>query len=134
MNEKKELYRGKAVAIKDEKQTFKALLKALIFCFVVFAVAKYLPFSWAFEIGAIIASAFYINKVMKQGTFIATYILYEDTLVVLTRYGFIEMETARYNLSEAVITEKTISQGGITKPFYPDDKLKEILKTKMSSE
>lgn len=134
MNEKKELYRGKAVAVKDDRQTIKALLKALIFCVVVFAVAKYLPFSWAFEIGAIIASAIYINKVLKQGTFIATYVLYEDTLVVLTRYGFIEMETARYNLSEAVITEKTISQDGITKPFYPDDKLKEILKAKMSSE
>ena len=134
MNEKKELYRGKAMAVKDDKQTIKALLKALIFCVVVFTVAKYLPFSWAFEIGAIIASAIYINKVLKQGTFIATYILYEDTLVVLTRYGLIEMETARYDLSEAVITEKTISQDGITKPFYPDEELKKILKTKMSSE
>lgn len=134
MNEKKELYRGKAVAVKDDRQTIKALLKALIFCVIVFAVAKYLPFSWAFEIGAIIASAIYINKVLKQGTFIATYVLYEDTLVVLTRYGLIEMETARYNLSEAVITENTITSCGKTKPFYPDDKLKEILKTKMSSE
>ena len=134
MNEKKEIYRGKAVAVKDDRQTLKALLKALIFCVVVFAAAKYLPFSWAFEIGAIIASAIYINKVLKQGTFIATYVLYEDSLVVLTRYGLIEMETARYNLSEAVITEKTISQDGITKPFYPDDELKKILKAKMSSE
>lgn len=134
MNEKKELYRGKAVAVKDDKQTIKALLRALIFCVVVFAVAKRLPFSWAFEIGAIIASAFYINKVLKQGTFIATYVLYEDTLVVLTRYGLIEMETARYNLSKTVFTETTITSSGKTVPFYPDDKLKEILKTKMSSE
>lgn len=134
MDKEKELYRGKAVAVKDDRQTIKALLKALIFCVVVFAVAKYLPFSWAFEIGAIIASAIYINKVLKQGTFIATYVLYEDTLVVLTRYGFIEMETARYDLSEAVFTENTITSGGKTVPFYPDEKLKEILKTKMSSE
>lgn len=127
MSKKKEIYRGKAVAVKDEKQTIKALLKALIFCVVVFTVAKYLPFSWAFEIGAIIASAFYINKVMKQGTFIATYILYEDTLVVLTRYGFIEMETARYDLSEAVFTETTITANGKTVPFYPDEKLKSLI-------
>lgn len=127
MNEKKELYRGKAVAVKDDRQTIKALLKALVFCVVVFAAAKYLPFSWVFEIGAIIASAIYINKVLKQGTFIATYVLYEDTLVVLTRYGFIEMETARYDLSEAVITESTITSGGKTVPFYPDEKLKSLI-------
>lgn len=127
MNEKKELYRGKAVAVKDDRQTIKALLKALIFCVVIFAVAKYLPFSWAFEIGAIIASAIYINKVLKQGTFIATYILYEDTLVVLTRYGLIEMETARYDLSEAEFTESTITSGGRTVPFYPDEKLKSLI-------
>lgn len=127
MNEKKELYRGRAVAVKDDRQTVKALLKALIFCVVVFAVAKYLPFSWAFEIGAIVASAIYINKVLKQGTFIATYVLYEDSLVVLTRYGFIEMETARYDLSEAVFTETTITSGGKTVPFYPDEKLKSLI-------
>lgn len=127
MNEKKELYRGKAVAVKDDRQTIKALMKALIFCAVVFAVAKYLPFPWAFEIGAIIASAIYINKVLKQGTFIATYVLYEDSLVVLTRYGFIEMETARYDLSQTEFTETTITSGGKTVPFYPDEKLKLLI-------
>ena len=121
------LYKGKAVATKDDKQTFKALLKAIIFCFVVFAVSKYLPFSWIFEIGAIILSALYINKVLKQGTFIATYILYEDSLSVVTRYGFIEMETARYILSESTFTETSVTTDGKTYPFYPDDELKKIL-------
>lgn len=134
MEEKKEIYRGKGVAVKNEKQTFKALLKALLFCIVVFAVAPYLPFSWAFSFGAIIASSIYINKVMHEGTFVATYILYENELVVLTRYGFIEKETARYDLSKAVFTENTVSQDGLTKPFYPDEKLKKLLKAKMSSE
>lgn len=133
MEEKKELYRGKAVRVKDEKQTIKALLKALIFCFVVFAVAKYLPFSWVFEIGAIIASAIYINKVMKQGTFIATYILYEETLVVLTRYGLIEIETARYDLSKTTFTENSLTTEGKTKPFYPDENLKKLLNIKTTS-
>lgn len=127
MEEKNEIYRGKAVAVKNEKQTFKALLKALLFCFIVFAVSTYLPFSWTFCLGAIILSAIYINKVMHEGTFIATYVLYDDELVVLTRYGFIEKETARYNLSTAVITEKAISQDGITKPFYPDEELKKLV-------
>lgn len=121
------LYKGKAVAVKDDKQTIKALFKAIIFCVVVFAVAKYLPFSWAFEIGAIILSAIYINKVLKQGTFIATYILYEDSLSVVTRYGFIEVETARYILSESTFTENSVTTGGKTYPFYPDEELKKLI-------
>ena len=127
MKEKKEIYRGKAIAKKDDKATVKALFKALIFCFVVFAVAQYLPFTWVFEIGAILLSALYIYKVMKEGVLIATYILYEDSLVVLTRYGLIEMETARYKLDETTFTETTVTSGGKTKPFYPDEKLKSLL-------
>jgi len=127
MDEKKEIYRGKAVAAKDERQTVKELLKAAVFCLVVFTVSRYLPFGWFFEIGAIVLSAIYINNILKQGTFIATYILYEDSLVTLTRYGLIELETARYDLSEAVFTETTVTSGGKTRPFYPDEKLKSLI-------
>ena len=127
MNDNKEIYRGKAVAGKDDRQTIKALLKAAVFCFIVFAVSKYLPFAWFFEIAAIVASAIYINKVMKQGTFIMTYVLYEDILVVLTRYGLIEKESARYDLKNTTFTDTTVTSGGKTYPFYPDEKLKELL-------
>lgn len=127
MNDNKEIYRGKAVAVKDDRQTIKALLKAAVFCFIVFAVSKYLPFAWFFEIAAIVASAIYINKVMKQGTFIMTYVLYEDTLVVLTRYGLIEKESARYDLKSTTFTDTMVTSGGKTYPFYPDEKLKELL-------
>ena len=127
MEEKKELYRGKAVAVKDSKQTAKALLKAAIFCGVMFAVSVYIPFGWVLDITAIALSAVYINKVLDQGTFISTYILYEDSLVVLTRYGFVEMETARYNLADAVFTENSVTAGGKTRPFYPDEELKKLL-------
>ena len=123
MERKKEIYRGKAVAVKNDKQTMKALLKALIFCFVVFAVSSYLPFPWAFCLGDIIVSAIYINKILHEGTFIATYVLYEDELVVLTRYGLIEKETARYDLSKAVFTEKneqTSHNLGYERCFYED--------------
>ena len=37
MENQKEIYRGRAIGEKDEKQTITALLKALIFCAVVFA-------------------------------------------------------------------------------------------------
>ena len=127
MEEKKEIYRGRAVVKKDEKQTIKALLKAAVFCLVMFAVSVYVPFGWILEIGALVLSAIYINTVLKQGTFVATYILYEDTLVVLTRYGLIEKETARYDLSDAVFTESSVTVNGKTTPFYPDEKLKSLL-------
>ena len=127
MEEKKEIYRGRAVAVKDAKQTAKAILKAAIFCGVMFAISRYIPFGWLIEIGAIAASAVYINKILNQGTFVATYILYEDSLVVLTRYGFIEMETARYNLNKSVFTESTVTEDGRTRPFYPDEELKKLL-------
>jgi len=133
MEEKKELYRGRAVAVKDDKQTIKALLKAVIFCAVVFAVAKYLPLTWFFQIGAIILSAIYINKIMKQGTFIATYVLYEDTLVVMTRYGFIEKESARYDLEKAQFTESSVIYNEKTYPFYPDEELKKLLNLQITS-
>ena len=42
MEEKKEIYRGRAVAVKDSKQTAKALLKAAIFCGVMFAISVYM--------------------------------------------------------------------------------------------
>ena len=127
MEEKKEIYRGKAVAVKDSKQTAKALLKAAIFCGIMFAVSVYVPFGWALEIGAIALSAVYINKVLKQGTFVATYVLYEDSLIVLTRYGFIEKETEWYDLDEAVFAETSVTSKGKTRPFYPDEDLKKLL-------
>ncbi len=127
MENQKEIYRVRAIAEKNKKQTLNALVMALIFCAVVFAVSIYLPFSWAFEIGAIVLSALYINKVMKQGTFVKTYILYEDSLSVVTRYGLIELETARYPLSETVFTESSITFDGKTVPFFPDEKLKSLI-------
>ena len=127
MEQKEILYKGRAIAVKDDKQTIKAVLKAVIFCALVFALTKGLPFSWAFEIGAIVLSTLYLNKILKQGTFIATYILYEDSLAVLTRYGFIEIETARYVLSESTFTEDSVTSGGKTYPFYPDEQLKKLI-------
>ena len=127
MEQKEILYKGKAIAVKDDKQTIKALYKAIIFCVVVFAVSKYLPAAWMFEVGAIVLSAIYINRVLKEGTFIATYILYEDSLSIVTRYGFIEKETARYILSECTFTENSVTTGGKTYPFYPDEELKKLI-------
>lgn len=133
MNEKNEIYRGKAVAVKNDRETLKALLKAFIFCALIFSLETILPFAWVFEIGAIALSAVYIYRVLTQGTLIATYILYEDTLVVLTRYGFVEMETARYDLSKTIFTENTVTTDGRTKPFFPDEELKTLLNLKTTS-
>ena len=68
----------------------------------VFAVARFLPASWFFEIGAIAAGTVYINKLLNEGTFKKTYVLYEDSLSVITKYGLIEKETA----SSAVMPDR----------------------------
>ena len=75
----------------------------------------------------IVFCAIYINKLLKQGTFSLTYILYEDSLTVLTRYGFIETVTASFPLSECVFSERSITYNGKNFAFYPDENLKKLL-------
>ncbi len=125
--DKEEIYKGRALTPKSPGQTLIALLVLLLCCGVVFSLESYLPWAWIFELAAIIFSAVYANKILKQGTFTKTYILYEDLLVEVTRYGLIEKITAQFNLDETLITEKEIKVGEKIYPFYPDEALKKLL-------
>lgn len=133
MEQKQELYRGAAIMPKTAKETFLSLLYIIILCFAVFAIAPYLPFSWVFEIGVIVVSAILINKTLKKDTFRVTYVLYEDCLVEITRYGLIEKESANFPLDKTVFTDTSATFGGKTRPFYPDEKLKSLLNLKTTS-
>lgn len=133
MEQKQELYRGLAIMPKTAKDTFLSLLFIAILCFAVFSVAPYLPFSWAFEIGVIVASAILINKTLKKDTFRVTYVLYEDCLIEITRYGLIEKESACFPLNKTVFTGTSATCNGKTRPFYPDEKLKTLLNLKTTS-
>ena len=70
---------------------------------------------------------------LKQGTFAQTYVLYEDTLVIITRYGFIEKATGEFPLDKAVFTATYIEYEGRRETFYPDEKLKKLLKIQITS-
>ncbi len=133
MEEKNILYKGSAVIQKSPKGTILSLLEIAAMWIAIIFFAKYLPFAWVFEIGAIILSAILINRLLNKGTFTKTYILYEDNLTVLTRYGFIEKESSVHPFKASVFTDTAIITDGVKYPFYPDEKLKEILKTKTTS-
>ena len=128
MEEKKEIYRCRAVMPKSDKRIFFELMGVVLLCFVLFHIANLLPFGWFLQISTLFLSAILINKILRQGTFIKTYVLYEDCLSVLTRYGLIEKETASYPLTEAKFSKLSVEYQGKTYPFYPDDKLKKLLK------
>ena len=78
-------------------------------------------------IAAIAVSSMLVNKVLKEGTFTVTYVLYEDRLEIYTRYGLIEKQTDEVFLAQAQFSDKTIVSGGRIIHFYPDKKLKKLL-------
>lgn len=127
MENKKEIYRAHAVVKKDKKQTAVIIAAALILSMILFNAASRLPFAGFIDLAILAVLAIFINKILKQGTFVTTYILYEDILIELTRYGFIEKETARFKLGECTFGKDCIISEGRTYPFYPDEKLKKLL-------
>lgn len=123
MNEEKEIYRCRAVMPKSDKRIFMELMGVVLLCFITFHIGRVVPYGWFLQISILLVSAVLINKILRQGTFIKTYVLYENRLSVLTKYGLIEKETASYPLAESGFTKTTIEYGGKTYPFYPDEKL-----------
>ena len=121
------LYSGKAILPRTPKSTAIALCFVVVFYAVVCVIAQFLPASWLFELGAIVVSAVMVNKILKDGTFTLTYILYEDRLVFRRRYGFLENDTHEFKLSECTITKSSIISNGKSFDFYPDKRLKELL-------
>lgn len=133
MEEKEILYKGAAIIQKSPKETIVSLLGIAAMWSGIVLFSKFLPFQWAFSLAAIIISAILINKLLNKGTFTKTYILYEDRLVVMTRYGFIEKESSIHPLSSSKFTQTHIITDGVKYPFFPDNELKEILKSKTIS-
>lgn len=133
MEEKEILYKGSAMIKKNPLQTILSLSGICVLWVAVCFFSEFLPFKWLWQIAAIIFSAVFINKLLNKGTFTKTYILYEDKLVVITRYGLIEKESSVHPFSSSVFTETTITTDGVKYPFYPDKELIRILKTKTAS-
>lgn len=127
MTDKEYLYKGEALLPKSPVATFFSLAGILVPCGVVFALERYLPAAWFFELATIVFAAVLSNKVLKKGTFSKTYILYEDTLVEITRYGLIEKVTGQFELKKSVVSDSEIIYNGKKFLFYPDETLKKLL-------
>ena len=127
MNKNGELYRGQALLPRSPRKTLAGLFIIALLCAAVFFVASFLPAAWFFELAAIAVSSVLVNKVLKEGTFTVTYVLYEDKLEIYTRYGLIEKLTDEVSLAQAQFSDKAIVTGGRIIHFYPDKKLKKLL-------
>ena len=126
--EEKEIYRCRGVMPKSDTRTFLELIGVVFLCFIIFHIGRVLPYGWFLQIGVLIASAVLINKILRQGIFVKTYVLYENRLSVLTRYGLIEKETESFPLPFSNFTKTTIIYEGKTYPFYPDENLLKHIK------
>ncbi len=133
MEEKEIIYKGAAITKKSPLQTILSLAGICVLWIAVCFFSEFLPFKWLWQIAAIIFSAVFINKLLNKGTFSKTYVLYEDKLVVITRYGLVEKESSVHPLESSIFTEDTITTDGVKYPFYPDKELIKILKAKTTS-
>ena len=134
MEEKAMIYKGAANNKGSVKDTVIPLICVAVMWSAIFLFANFLPFAWFFELGAIVLSAVLINKILNnKGTFSKTYILYDDRLVIQTRYGLIEKESSVHPISSSTFENGYIITDGRKTPFYPDEKLIEILKSKTTS-
>ena len=95
-------------------------------CLMLF-LANYLPFSGIISLCVIFLFALSVHKLMNKTVFDITYVLYEDKLVFNRKYGKIEMEAETFPLDETEFTKTEIKHNGKTYPFYPDEKMAELL-------
>ncbi len=123
----KEIYRFTPPPQKNTRTSALFIIASLILCAILLKLSSYLPAAWFFEILIIVLCAALINKILKQGVFALTYVLYEDFLKLYTRYGFIEKETMVFPLEDSAFNETTIIYKGKAYPFFPDEKLKSLL-------
>lgn len=98
---------------------------------VLFAIAAVvlsrLPFAGVTALLLLLFFAAGIYSVMKRALFDVTYVLYQDRLVYLRRYGAIEKENEVFPTAEAEFYEDKIIFRGRSYPFHPDAVLKEAL-------
>ena len=123
----KEIYKFTPPPAKSSRTTTLFILLSLLLCALLLKISTHLPAAWLFEILIIVFCAAGINKILKQGVFTLTYVLYEDSLKFYTRYGFIEKETMVFPLGDCTFSQTAILYKGKAYPFFPDEKLKSLL-------
>lgn len=129
LQSKKEVYRGAAKLPGRPKAAFFSILALVFICVILFNLVASIPYSAFIKIGILILAAVGINYILKQGTFSVTYVLTEDSILVyITKYGLLEWESAWIDLADAEIKGNKIIYKKRKYDFYPDDKLRELVK------
>ncbi len=128
LQDKTEIYRGKAEMNGSPRATFFAILLLAAVCVPLFNLASAIPYGVFLKIAIFVIAAALLNRILKRGTFSVTYVLTDDgMLVYITKYGLLEWESAWIEVSEAEFSENEIRYRNRKYDFYPDEKLKKLI-------
>lgn len=131
LHTKTEVYRGEAKLPGRPAVAFFCILALAAVCVAAFNLSSMLPYGVFLKLAVLALTAIGVNYILKKGTFSVTYVLTDDgTLVYVTKYGLLSWESAWINIAEAKIEKNRIIFENRKYDFYPDDELKELLKTK----
>lgn len=123
------VYRGAALLPARPGASLAAVLALAALCALALRLLSPLPYSAFFQIAAVALAAALLNRVLKKGVFGVEYVLTDGgTLVYVTRYGRLSWETAWIDVSRARFAGNKIYFENRAYDFYPDDKLKRLIK------
>lgn len=101
------------------------LLASVIILLLIFV--NFLPYSGVLTLIVFMLGAYFIHKLLNKTVFDIKYVLYDDKLVFLRKYGRLEWEGEVFPFDEATFHEGFIEHRGRRYSFYPDSELKELL-------
>ncbi len=120
----KKIYSQKAPPEATIKETVIAAAGLTVLCAVLMTVLSNLPYAGITTLLTLFLFAAGIYAVLKENVFEITYVLYEDRLVYLRRYGALEKETEVFPIGEAEFYKDKIVYRKKTYPFHPDERMK----------
>lgn len=123
----KKIYSQKAPPEATMKETAISAAGLTVLCAVLMLILSHLPYAGITTLLTIFLFAAGIYGVLKKNIFEITYVLYEDRLIYLRRYGALEKETEVFPIGEAEFYEDKIVYRKKTYPFHPDERMKEEL-------
>ncbi len=120
----KKIYSQKAPPEATLKETVISAAGLTVFCAVLMLIFSHLPYAGITTLLTLLLFAAGIYAVLKKNVFEITYVLYEDKLVYLRRYGALEKETEVFPIGEAEFYKDKIVYRKKTYPFHPDERMK----------
>ncbi|MGM9552502.1 MAG: hypothetical protein ACI3XA_09645 [Clostridia bacterium] len=108
------------------QRTVLFIITVVLLCVALFFV-NLLPYRGILSVGVIFIFAFITLKLLNGFVFDLKYVLYEDRIAFVRKYGRLEWESIVFFLNETEIKDNEIVFMKKSYPFYPDEKMKELL-------